>query len=279
MKKNLSLTVACVLALTASNAYAQYYKQGQPVKPTYQVQRYRAPQMYGQQVPYHQQTAYNQQTAPSNYYLRPYLGVSYIYSIADFDDDITLFGDENYKIFSNQMQSFAFAAGLKFHPNFAVELSYQKSNKAKGSSNYHYTGIGVTDDANFKTQADLQTFAIDLVANTESYGNLTFLGSVGAGYYTLKYSGVYSLTATSGSGTYYGSDSASETEHKFGFRAGIGAEYAMTENLSFRALARLNFIDTKGSDIIDEYTNTKMDDWGKLSHTVDLNFGIFYYLN
>ncbi|MBQ7659535.1 MAG: porin family protein [Alphaproteobacteria bacterium] len=266
MKKTLLL--ASAISLMSLSAQAQYYQN--------QRQYYHTP---------YQQNYYQQNAAPSvqpqqqyieSRYIHPYLGVSYAYSMADFDDDITLFGDENYKIFDDKFHSLGFSAGLKFHPNFAVELSYQKSNKAKGSSNYSYTGYDLTDNANFKTEADLQTFAIDLLGYLPVDEGFSFLGSVGVGFYKLKYSGTYSVVSSSSSGILYGSESDSESENKVGFRIGVGAEYFMTDNLALRGLARFNLINTKGSEIAD-YHGTKMDDWGKLNHTIDFNLGLFYY--
>ena len=269
MKKQLILSG--VLALISFGANAQYYHQGRYYNQNnYAQPKYLQPQRYTAQPIY-------TETPQSEYYLRPYLGISYAYSMADFDDEITIFEDENYKIFDDHLQSLSFSAGLKFHPNFAIELSYQKSNKAKGSSNYSYIGTGVTDNANFKTEANLQTFAVDLVASTPISDSCMLLGSAGVGYYKLKYSGTYSDVYSSSSGTSYETDKASESDSKVGFRVGVGAEYFMTNNLALRGLARLNLINTKGSEIIDEYYGTKMDDWGKLNHTIDFNLGLFYY--
>lgn len=264
MKKTLLL--ASAISLMSLSAQAQYYQN--------QRQYYHTP---------YQQNYYQQNAAPvgqpqqqyiESRYIHPYLGVSYAYSMADFDDDITLFGDENYKIFDDKFHSLGFSAGLKFHPNFAVELSYQKSNKAKGSSNYNIYGYNISDEMVFKSRADLQTFAVDLLGYLPVDESFSFLGSVGVGFYKLKYSGQYDEIFYDGEDLYFGSTKHSKDENKVGFRIGAGGEYYLTQNLAFRGFARLNYINSKGSKFV---IDDESADFGKLKYTIDLGVGLFYY--
>ena len=213
----------------------------------YQRQQYRQPSYYPQEVQRQPAPDYRyQQSAPSFYdtfRIRPVIGIDYVHSSADFDDD------EDSDIFEDKFNAFALSAGIQLNPYFGLEAFYQQSDKGEKS---FYSGI-------IKTQDEYKAYGLDIIGYLPVASQLDFIGTLGVAYYKAEVRA--SVRLWDGS-----HESESDSKDKLGFRFGAGLQYYITDYLAFRLMARYNYVNIKGPD-----------DLYKLDNIVDVTAGIRVY--
>lgn len=169
---------------------------------------------------------------------KPYIGVDYVYSIADIDKDEVL----NKTVFEKKYNNIALDFGLKLHQNFGLEAFAQFSDKGEKSNSF--AGI------NFKTEINYRAFGLDAIGYLPLSNQFDLLGSVGFAYYD------FDEKLTIPAVNY----SEKESDDHWALRAGIGAQYSINENFAIRGMLHYNRIDMDGLD-----------------HIIDLSAGIRYY--
>ncbi len=152
--------------------------------------------------------------------IKPYVGLDYVYSMSDIEKV------NGINAFEEDLNAFAVSAGAKLHPNFGVEMFYQKSEE------------GEKKFANGKTNDEYQAYGIDLQGYLPVAEKLDLIGSLGFGYYDVDIKAKANSPAISADGDDQGA----------GYRLGLGAQYNFTENWGARLMARYVDIDIDGLD-------------------------------
>nr|DAI59735.1 MAG TPA: outer membrane protein [Caudoviricetes sp.] len=154
--------------------------------------------------------------------IKPYVGLDYVYSMADIDKT------DGMEAFEEDLNAFAISAGAKLHKNFGVEAFYQQSEE------------GEKKFSNCKTTNEYKAYGVDLIGYLPvgSDEKLELLGSVGAGYYDADVKvNVYNPPVQ-----------VSADDQGLGLRFGIGAQYNFTQNWGARVMARYVDTDIDGMD-------------------------------
>ena len=154
--------------------------------------------------------------------MKPYVGLDYVYSMADIDKV------DGEKMFEEDLNAFAITAGAKLHKNFGLEAFYQQSMEESKNS------------TEGKGKDEYNAFGIDAIGYLpiDQAGKFELLGSLGIGYYDVDYK-----LREHATGVRY-----SDGDDGFGYRIGAGAQYNITENVAARVMARYADIDVDGID-------------------------------
>ncbi len=165
---------------------------------------------------------------PSDF--RPYVGVDYVYSKADFKDEASRLEDSGY--LEDKFNSGVINAGIKMGDYYSIEAFYQQSASEKGD-------YFVYDGMSHKAETKFDAYGIDLYGYMPvGCDGLSLLGTVGLANYELEVKEM----------------GQKETWNRVGYRAGIGAQYDFNENWSARIVGRYSYIDTKAVDNLMEAT-------------------------
>ena len=165
---------------------------------------------------------------PSDF--RPYVGVDYVYSKADFKDEASRLEDAGY--LEDKFNSGVINAGIKMGDYYSIEAFYQQSTSEKGD-------YFVYDGMSHKAETKFDAYGIDLYGYMPvGCDGLSLLGTVGLANYELEVKEM----------------GQKETWSRVGYRAGIGAQYDFNENWSARLVGRYSYIDTKAVDNLMEAT-------------------------
>ena len=165
---------------------------------------------------------------PSDF--RPYVGVDYVYSKADYKGDASRLEDDGY--LEDNFNSGVINAGIKMGDYYSIEAFYQQSASEEGD-------YFVYDGMSHKAETQFDAYGIDLYGYAPvGCDGLSLLGTVGLANYDLE---VKELGET-------------ETKSRVGYRAGIGAQYDFNENWSARLVGRYSYINTKDVDNLMEAT-------------------------
>ena len=152
--------------------------------------------------------------------IRPYIGAEYVYSRAHHGGDATSF--------KKNFHSGKADLGLEWDKNIYTEFSYQMSGELKNGNPY---GDGDTKNG-------FQAYAMDLYGKMPIMcSGLGALLTAGGAIYDLKYKNMPSSSTT-----------------KVGYRAGIGMQYDMTQNISARVVGRYSYLGTKRLNNFKEVT-------------------------
>ena len=176
--------------------------------------------------------------------VRPYLGADYVYTLSHFkkvDDG----AGNRIEALKKPANGFAVSGGLKFHEMLSAEVSYQQGFKARKNVD----GI--------KTENKLSVIGFDLIANTPQDSNFEFLGSLGVGYYRLKY-------------TFDDGAKHSGRNSRIGVRMGLGGQYFVTDHIALRGMVRYNLVKMKGD-------RKDWQDLGALKRAIDFAVGTRIY--
>ncbi len=117
-------------------------------------------------------------------------------------------------------------AGAKLNQNFGLEGFYQISDDED-------TKLGVGETS-------FEAYGIDAIGYVPMGEKTNLLGSVGLGQYDVEISGL----------------GGNASEDSLGYRFGLGADYALTDSLSARAMARYVLIDDMES--VDDITEVSL---------------------
>ncbi len=151
----------------------------------------------------------------------PYIGADYVYSAVDYADD-------NGDYLEDKLHGVSPYVGVQISDYVGVEASYLKTEKAE------------KDFApGARSKVSMEGYGIDVVGTlplTEDNG-VALLASAGVGRYEAKVS----------TNTPIGNGSGSDKDT--GYRAGLGAQFQLTDNLGVRAMAR--YIDVDFDDVAD----------------------------
>ena len=165
--------------------------------------------------------------------LKPYVGLDYVRSDVDIDKI------EGYQYFEDGLNAFAVSAGTRFHKNFGLEAFYQQSEEGNKK-----TGLLEMND-------EYKAYGIDAIGYLPLGCEQKFelLGSLGVGYYDVDVKEKV-----------LGIKTDSYSDNGWGYRAGVGAQYNVTDNLAARVMAR--YVDIENVEGVD--------------NMVDLTAGIRY---
>ncbi len=151
---------------------------------------------------------------------RPYIGLDYVYSHADYKDMV--------KEPKKSYNSGAINVGTWITPYASLEAFFQQSAKTKSHK-------GTPD----QVRTEFYAYGLD------AYGYLpigcdgfNLLGSLGLANYNVKAKYIH----------------GSEDKQRVGYRVGIGAQYDFTEHLAARVVGRYSFIGAKHLDNLMEVT-------------------------
>lgn len=172
--------------------------------------------------------------------IKPVVGIDYLYSQIDFSDGMNEF-------VKDKLNSIGLSAGLKLNKNFGLEAFYQQSGKADKTSDVIIDGLS-DDIYSLETSLKYKAYGLDAIGYLPVHQNLDLIGTAGIAYYdaelTIKLAG----------------EKLKESEKKIGYRLGMGVQYNLDEQVSFRLLGRYNY--------------TNIDD---AKHLLDLTAGIRCY--
>lgn len=154
----------------------------------------------------------------------PYVGIDAVHTSIDYKTVQGLNGND---ILPKNFKGVSPYVGVQFHPNFAVEASYLASGKE--SKNFSVGPV------NGRSETSFNGIAVDLVGNVKVAEKVKLLGSAGVGRFEAK------TNVT----TNFGNQSIKEDE--LTWRVGAGAEYALTDRLGLRAMARYTPVDFNGA--------------------------------
>lgn len=161
---------------------------------------------------------------------RPYVGIDYVYSKADFKDEASRLQDAGY--LEDKFNSGVINAGIKMGDYYSLEAFYQQSTSEKGDY-FLYDGMA------HKAETKFDAYGIDLYGYMPvGCDGLSLLGTVGLANYELEVKEM----------------GQKETWSRVGYRAGIGAQYDFNDNWSARIVGRYSYIDTKAVDNLMEAT-------------------------
>ena len=156
------------------------------------------------------------------FYFKPYVGFdAQNYSI-NYQDDGEDVADDS--LWGGNVH-----AGFKFHPNFGLELGYFQTKKGD-KDNVLGTGID--------TSVKLKGFTLDLLGYAPLMDRLEGIGTIGVSHIKAEYD---VDAAALGIGSFGGD----ETE--WGYRAGLGLQYDLNQNINFRGIARYQSADFEDS--------------------------------
>lgn len=186
---------------------------------------------------------------------KPYIGIDLMRMAVNYNDNYNAGGGvilDGNALLEDSLDGLSIHVGNRFHKNFGVELGYFRTREedkdiAAGAT----VGPGVVAAAPFTTSVKVQGFTLDglgYLPVTES-GQFELIGTVGVSWMKGKIEA-----------TIPGVGSGSSDESEFGFRAGGGAQFNLTDKFSVRGLARYQTADFE--DVVDSA-------W---TYTVGLNY-------
>ena len=170
-------------------------------------------------------------TTESEKYMRPYVGLDYVYTSMEWKDDADSF------LLSDSLNSFSVSGGIKFNKYIGGELFFQQSGDETETA---FSG------AYYKTKLNYMAVGLDIIGYLPAGKNFNFLGTVGAGYYKFRLKGY-----EADNGYVY---SLKESKDKLGYRIGLGMQYDVNENLSLRAVTRYSDPDIDYIDNLWEFS-------------------------
>lgn len=159
--------------------------------------------------------------------IKPYVGLDYVYSMADIDKQ------EGYSVYEEDLSAFAVSAGARFHPNFGVEAFYQQSEEGEKTTMTYLKG---TDQ--------YKAYGIDVIGYFPVMEKLELVGSLGVARYNVDAEVKIPLLGLEGDGDDKG----------MGYRLGAGAQYNFNDNIAARAMVRYVDTDIDGLDNIVDLT-------------------------
>lgn len=163
--------------------------------------------------------------------VKPVVGLDYVYSKLN-TNKVTTDKDGKQDIFKKNFNAFAFSAGAKIDSHFGLEAFYQQSEQK--------SKITKVEKGSYKVRLKYKVFGLDALGYMPiaPLPQLDLVGSLGTGYYRFE-----------GKDMFFGEK---KTKHKLGFRAGLGVQYNVTENVSARVMARYNYNNT---DFVDSFVD------------------------
>lgn len=171
--------------------------------------------------------------------LQPYVGMDYQRTMLDYNNNYTELGSgtsvNGNIVLEDALNGFNIHAGVKPHKNVGFEIGYfYNIEESKDIANGSSVGSGTVATADFTTDVKSQGLTFDAlgylpIGQQEKFELIGTAGlSITKADITLTVPGV-------------GSGSADETE--VGFRAGLGGQININENINFRAIGRYQTID------------------------------------
>ena len=154
----------------------------------------------------------------------PYVGVELSAMSVDYDNGLDVILADNFKAVNPYV-------GFQINENFAIETGYLQTNSQGKSASGTINGTAVTADTNLK----IKGFHIDAVGRKNISDKFDLLGSVGIA----RLKANLDINVTAGSLTAAASGNDSDTA----LRLGAGGEYALTDNVSLRGMARYMKVD------------------------------------
>lgn len=188
--------------------------------------------------------------------LNPYIGIDYQRTTLDYNSNYTKFGGgtsvDGNVILEDALNGFNVHAGIRPHKHVGFELGYfYNIEESKSIANGSTVGTGTVATANFTTDVTTQGLTFDALGYLpiDKQERFELIGTAG-------------LSITNAEVTFnvpgVGAGSADETE--VGFRAGLGGQINVNENLNFRAIGRYQTADFE--DVADD----------SMVYTVGLNY-------
>lgn len=166
--------------------------------------------------------------------VRPYVGFELGYQMADYKTD----GNIKYADFLEEnMLSLNPYVGFQLNEHFGVEVGYLQTQTGKKTTDAS-AALG-TSGVDLNSELKISGFHADLVGRHELSEKLDLIGSVGMA----RLKADLTLKATSGSVSAEASDDETDTA----YRAGVGAEYALTDNIGMRGMFRYMNVDFDGT--------------------------------
>ena len=162
--------------------------------------------------------------------LKPYIGLDYVYSKADFNGEASRLEKSN--LLKDNYNSGVINAGIKLGDYTSLEAFYQQSATRKGDR-YYVDGLA------HKAKTKFNAYGLDLYGYMPvGCSGFNLLGTIGLANYDLEVKGA----------------GDKDTWTRVGYRAGIGAQYDFNENWAARVVGRYSYIGTKAVDNLKEVT-------------------------
>lgn len=162
--------------------------------------------------------------------VKPYIGLDYVYSHADYKGEASRLEKSNY--IKDNFSSGVVNAGIKMGPYTSLEAFYQQSGTRKGDRVF-IDGLG------HKAKTKFNAYGLDLYGYMPvGCSGFNLLGTVGLANYDLEVKGA----------------GDKDTWTRVGYRAGVGAQYDFNENWAARVVGRYSYIGTKAVDNLEEVT-------------------------
>lgn len=158
--------------------------------------------------------------------LKPYVGLDYVYSDANYDFD----GDD---FWENKLHSLNVNAGTKLNKNFGIEAFYQQSGDEKGDLVQNMT-TGIQG----KTKASFDAYGADITGYVPVAQNTEVFGALGLGMYDAEIK----------------APGLKESDDGLGVRIGAGVMYNFNEHFAVRGLLRYVNTDIDGLDDLTEFS-------------------------
>ncbi|MFI3241680.1 MAG: porin family protein [Alphaproteobacteria bacterium] len=152
--------------------------------------------------------------------IKPYVGLDVGVVSADLANGYDLIAEDS-------LYTYSVNAGAKINDNFGLEAFYQTSSEEDKT-------IGA-----LTTTTSFDAYGLDVIGYLPITEKTNLLGSVGLAQYDFE------LKATG---------LATESEDGLGCRFAVGADYNLTDNVSFRAMARYVTLDTDNVDSLTEFS-------------------------
>lgn len=199
--------------------------------------------------------AWSYSAQAQNMTFKPYIGIDLMRMGVNYNDNYNAGGGivlNGNSLLEDSLDGLGIHVGNRFHKNFGVELGYFRTREEDKDIPAGATvGPGVVAAAPFSTSVKVQGLTLD-----------------GLGYLPVTESGQFELIGTAGvswmkgeiEATIPGVGSGNSDESEFGFRAGGGAQFNLTDKFSIRGLARYQTADFE--DVVDNA-------W---TYTVGVNF-------
>jgi len=165
------------------------------------------------------------QAAENDFIFDPYVGLDFQRIAVDYD---TVGGVNVEDVYEDGFNGANLYVGAKFHENFGLEAGYTRTTDQE-KSNFLASGV----DSN----VELESWSLDLMGYLpiDNSGNFELIGTIGAAHIKAE----TSFSAPSASVSF--DDSSTE------WRAGLGLQYAFTDNWSGRTLVRYQNLDFDGA--------------------------------
>lgn len=164
--------------------------------------------------------------------LNPYVGLDYVYSKAHFKSG-TLSGFSTNNLKKNY-NSGAINLGVRPDQYFSLEAFFQQSDSQKG---HRYDDTALSGRNHVKSE--FYAYGLDAYGYMPIGCNgFNLLGTVGLANYNFKIK----------------SDRNSVDKQRIGYRAGLGAQYDINENLAVRVVGRYSYINSRYLDDLKEVT-------------------------